>query len=151
MVDIYFNCGRCAQRLVVDVQGIGLTVPCPACGTSLVIPAESAPKPVVRLFVESVPPSVDPPSTKEVVDVERLTELVRRAAQDLECEIEDEALKLVARSSNGIEKDAMWRLRIVLQYGRSGSLAPVVTAEIASEALRKFFHEKRKPESARKH
>ena len=40
MPDILFNCRACAQELVVDASGAGLTVPCPGCGIPVKVPAE---------------------------------------------------------------------------------------------------------------
>jgi uncharacterized Zn finger protein len=38
MADIYFNCQRCQQHLVIDAAGAGITVKCPTCGELLVVP-----------------------------------------------------------------------------------------------------------------
>ena len=38
MADIEFNCPKCGNRLSVDEKGIGLTVGCPDCRTSITIP-----------------------------------------------------------------------------------------------------------------
>ena len=39
MADIYFNCQRCGQNLVVDAAGAGIAVKCPACAELLVVPS----------------------------------------------------------------------------------------------------------------
>lgn len=42
-MDILFKCTACDQELSSEPAGAGTTIPCPACGESLVIPAASAP------------------------------------------------------------------------------------------------------------
>jgi len=39
-MDITFNCNKCGQHLVVDEAGAGLSVPCPACGKEITVPAK---------------------------------------------------------------------------------------------------------------
>lgn len=41
-MDIIFNCPKCEQELAVDASGAGSEIDCPACGETIVIPAESA-------------------------------------------------------------------------------------------------------------
>jgi hypothetical protein len=43
-VDIAFNCDTCAQRIVIDEAGAGLTVACPTCGANLIVPNVVSPK-----------------------------------------------------------------------------------------------------------
>src|ERR1051325_10000569 len=38
MIEITFDCPHCGQNLVVDVEGVGLDVPCPACTQPVTIP-----------------------------------------------------------------------------------------------------------------
>jgi uncharacterized Zn finger protein len=38
MADIYFNCQRCQQHLVIDIAGAGMTIKCPTCGELLPVP-----------------------------------------------------------------------------------------------------------------
>ena len=137
MPDIYFNCSRCTQSLVVDAEGIGLTVPCPTCKFPLVIPDKSSPRPVVP---ESKPD--DSRSKEEIARLRKLAHVVRLTANDLECEMEDGVAELIARSSNGNEENAKWRLRRVLEHERSGTMTPIITVEAAVRALDKFFPKK---------
>jgi hypothetical protein len=37
-MDISFHCEKCAQHIVIDGAGEGMTVPCPACNTNLTVP-----------------------------------------------------------------------------------------------------------------
>ena len=46
-MDIIFNCPKCEQELAVDSTGAGSEIDCPACGETIVIPAESAPRAAV--------------------------------------------------------------------------------------------------------
>jgi hypothetical protein len=39
MSDLTFQCPECEAKLTVDARGAGLTVPCPACGKAIVVPA----------------------------------------------------------------------------------------------------------------
>jgi hypothetical protein len=139
MPDIHFNCSKCIQRLVVDAAGIGLTVPCPTCGFPLVIPPKSSPP---LLWEPPLPRNFRPKAG--VHSVQKLAAVVRKAAKELDCEIENAAAILIAGSSNGTPRDASNRLRLVLEYARSGTLAPEVTVEIAEKALKVLFQEKRK-------
>ena len=41
--DIHFNCSHCGQGLIVETAGAGLSVDCPGCKASLVVPAQSQP------------------------------------------------------------------------------------------------------------
>jgi len=41
-MDINFKCRQCEQDLSVDAAGAGSEIQCPACGTTIVIPAASA-------------------------------------------------------------------------------------------------------------
>ena len=36
--DIVFNCPKCGKSLTIDVRGAGLMVPCPDCGTQVMVP-----------------------------------------------------------------------------------------------------------------
>lgn len=141
MSDIHFNCSKCTQRLVVDAAGIGLTIPCPTCKFSLVIPPKSSPRPVV--WEPPLPKDFRPKEGK--FTVQKLAAIVRAGAKDLECEIEDAAAALIARSSNGTPADATTRLRRILEYNRSGTLAPTVTLEAAEKTLKILFPENQKP------
>jgi DNA-directed RNA polymerase subunit RPC12/RpoP len=145
MPDIRFNCPRCSQKLVVDADGVGVAVPCPICGYSLVIPTKSSPHPVVLtgMFPENFRP-------REVHHHRKLAAIVRVSAKDLECDIENAAALLIARSSNGTPADALLRLRRVLEFDRSGTLAPVLTVEAAEKALKVLFP-KNAPSKTAKH
>ena len=50
MNDIKFNCPQCGQHLAVDATGAGLTVTCPKCGTSILVPQ------LARLAASPAPP-----------------------------------------------------------------------------------------------
>jgi len=41
--DIHFNCSHCGQGLIVETAGAGLSVDCPGCKASLVVPAPQSP------------------------------------------------------------------------------------------------------------
>ena len=175
MPDIHFNCSRCVQKLVIDAAGIGLAVPCPTCGTPLIVPAKDAPppaapekpkppvvpelpKPPVIFAKEIPPPKIQPPAAPEklkpnlpVQDNSRpksaaftargLAAIVRIGAKNMDWEIEEDAAEMIARSSSGTPADALTRLRRTLDYARSGTLAPVITLDIATKALKIFFPE----------
>jgi DNA-directed RNA polymerase subunit RPC12/RpoP len=36
--DIVFNCPRCGKSLTIDQRGAGLMVPCPDCGSQVMVP-----------------------------------------------------------------------------------------------------------------
>jgi SPP1 gp7 family putative phage head morphogenesis protein len=38
-MDIKFKCTSCGTHIVIDEAGAGMTVPCPTCGASLIVPA----------------------------------------------------------------------------------------------------------------
>ena len=38
MADILFKCSECGKHLAIDERGVGLTINCPDCGASLVVP-----------------------------------------------------------------------------------------------------------------
>ena len=44
-MDIIFKCPKCSQELAVDGSGAGSEIDCPACGETIVIPAESTAPP----------------------------------------------------------------------------------------------------------
>jgi ribosomal protein S27E len=88
--DISFSCKKCATHLVVDIDGAGLEIPCPSCGTELTIPdpmkdaetffaaalasrlglleapapVAAPPEPVVEKTPEPVPAESDPVRTR---------------------------------------------------------------------------------------
>ena len=37
-MDIAFNCDKCGQHVVIDAAGAGMSVQCPNCGASLIVP-----------------------------------------------------------------------------------------------------------------
>lgn len=41
MADILFKCSECGKHLAIDERGVGLTINCPDCGASLVVPDKS--------------------------------------------------------------------------------------------------------------
>ncbi|MGD0814195.1 MAG: AAA family ATPase [Verrucomicrobiota bacterium] len=43
MPDIHFNCSHCGQDLIVEAAGAGLSVECPECRASLVVPEQRVP------------------------------------------------------------------------------------------------------------
>ena len=185
MPDIHFNCSRCVQKLVIDAAGIGLTVPCPTCGTPLVVPQKDAPPPVAPekpkppvvpetkipppvvpelpkppvIFAKEIPPpKIQPPAAPEKLKpnlpvqdnsrpksaaftVQGLAAIVRIGAKNMDWEIEEDAAEMIARSSDGTSADVLNRLRRTLDYARSGTLAPVITLDIAAKALKIFFPE----------
>lgn len=223
MTDIFFNCSRCTQSLVVDAEGVGMTVPCPNCGKPLVIPAHSSPplphpvpkaavletkipEPAVSKKSESAvngskpilpevsapkakapepenaevkAPEVTPPRSivtalaaretkvpepaipraavpRSIIpdgphprengfNLRKITDAVLLTAKDLECEIDGDAAALIARSANGNPENAQKRLRRILQHGRSGTIAPVITLEIAVEGMKAFDRESQLP------
>jgi predicted RNA-binding Zn-ribbon protein involved in translation (DUF1610 family) len=55
-MDIIFNCPKCEQELAVDASGAGSEIDCPACGETIVIPAESAKGDSVANLPAGVPP-----------------------------------------------------------------------------------------------
>ncbi|HEU6448224.1 MAG TPA: hypothetical protein VFV23_07295 [Verrucomicrobiae bacterium] len=136
MPDIHFNCVKCTQKLVIDAEGIGMTVSCPTCNCALVVPAQSLP-PILP------PPKPDESrkAKEEIARLRKIAEDVRSCAKELECEIEDGVAELIARSSNGNPEEAKIRLRRILQRERSGTLAPVLTLESAVKAMNKLFPE----------
>jgi len=38
VVDITFNCTSCGTHIVIDEAGAGMTVPCPSCNSTLIVP-----------------------------------------------------------------------------------------------------------------
>src|SRR5581483_7584406 len=49
MADVHFSCPGCAQPLVADENGAGLTIDCPHCGKSLQIPVATHDEAEARL------------------------------------------------------------------------------------------------------
>jgi tetratricopeptide (TPR) repeat protein len=41
--DIKFNCAGCGTHIVIDEAGAGMSVPCPTCGASLIVPPVESP------------------------------------------------------------------------------------------------------------
>jgi len=103
----------------------------------LVIPPKSSPRPVV--WEPSLPDNFRPKDGS--FSVQKLAAIIRASAKDLECEIDNTAAVLIARSSNGTPANALIRLRRVLEFERSGTLAPIVTLESATKALNMLFPE----------
>ena len=58
MSDIFFNCGVCGNKLVVDKAGAGLSINCPVCNADIVIPPQSEPPPQPS-------PALAPPGMKK--------------------------------------------------------------------------------------
>ena len=60
-MDIVFSCPKCRQNLTVDEAGAGMSIPCPACGKEITIPAlsnwECAIKEAIVSFHEYVAPA----------------------------------------------------------------------------------------------
>jgi chromosome segregation ATPase len=46
--DIRFECNQCGQRLVVEPAGAGMSMDCPICNTSVIVPQPSESKPSAR-------------------------------------------------------------------------------------------------------
>jgi len=44
-IDIYFFCGSCGQRMVIDEAGVGLVIPCPKCAKDVTVPESNQPTP----------------------------------------------------------------------------------------------------------
>lgn len=59
-MDITFTCHNCRQQVVIDEAGAGMTVPCPKCNESLLVPLPTdsiaSALPEVRNATRSVPP-----------------------------------------------------------------------------------------------
>src|SRR6185369_16329905 len=89
-----------------------------------------------------------PGSNGDAMTLEKLIEIVRAGAKELECEIDDDATELIARSANGIPTNALIRLRRILEYDRSGTLAPALNADSVRKGLKIFFPEP--PDSTKK-
>ncbi|MGD0061319.1 MAG: hypothetical protein ABSA12_16810 [Verrucomicrobiia bacterium] len=49
MPDIFFKCEACEKNLVVDDAGVGLSVNCPDCSASIVIPQANQSEPLKRM------------------------------------------------------------------------------------------------------
>ena len=41
-MEIIFNCPNCSQELAVDSAGAGSEIPCPTCGSTIIIPEETS-------------------------------------------------------------------------------------------------------------
>lgn len=61
-MDIIFNCPNCDQELAVDQSGAGTQIDCPACGTTLTIPA------IGKVTTGSLPPVTPPAAAPSAIN-----------------------------------------------------------------------------------
>lgn len=73
--DIVFNCPRCGKSLTIDHRGAGLMVPCPDCGSQVMVPGTAAPGGEAELTSEEATESLN-------LMVDRIKELERNHALD---------------------------------------------------------------------
>jgi Holliday junction DNA helicase RuvB len=147
MQDIAFNCGECGQRLVIEVAGAGLSVPCPQCGASLAVPPVGSNQPLPTKKVTSGLSSSETafsihPATSSVGILDpilanpALQEVALRNVEELKLDITEFAIDLVVRSSIGTSDDLLGRLLQIRDYVNAQGITGRITPDLVEAALK---------------
>jgi chromosome segregation ATPase len=110
--EIKFTCSHCAQKMLVDIAAVGMTIACPSCGKELVVPAEStlqtAAASPVRPRSQTIP--ADRPAPRSTTVTEAIAGI---AAPDSQQEL------IAASVKNSRLESEVAELRLQLKKARS--------------------------------
>ena len=123
-MDIIFNCTSCDQELEVVAAGAGSEIPCPTCGTLLVIP-EPTPDNI----------STTPPGTSNAARVEKHFTVPQRSASESLIKKSKPTLEVAAK-----ESDKKLRIKTI-KHGDCVEVGKSKFDEIVTEFLQQIGQE----------